>query len=490
MKDIVLIQPPNTINWFLQALGTIHPHLALPYLGAVLECAGFSVRIIDSPVEGRSAEDVAEIVEADQPILVGFTAHTAEFPSAERTARKIKERYSVPIIIGGVHSYFSWKDILSTRDTPFDYCAVGECENTIEDIVDAVQGKKSIGKIKGVAFRNNHTVISPQPNPVTEDLDMIPFPALHLLGGFPNKYGFDLSVGIDSTRNIKGKRSLTPLIPMVTSRGCSHSCEFCQVKAKDRKWRGRSPQNVIDEIEYRLKEFGIRYFYFYEDNFTEDAARVKSFCNLLSEHQIDITWDCFSRADWVVQHKDLVELMAKTGCRGIYMGVEALENGLKYYKKGETIGDVAKATQLLREHGIEIAWSFVLGSPVDTLQGLKDTIKFIEMHQPDFIQLFVLCPFPGTDLYFKLKEAGEIKEIDWTKFDAQNPVLRYHNFSVTELLKIRNDAYRSFYGRFSWCLKYTNSLRRGKHPLANFTKAIGTWLKMRFLLSEVLSSDS
>jgi anaerobic magnesium-protoporphyrin IX monomethyl ester cyclase len=487
-SDIILIQAPRKINWFLQGLGWVYPHLALPYLAAVLEREGYTVRIIDAPMENLNAEQVADIVTTEQPLLVGFTAHTAEYSSAKKTAQEIKAKCRVPIVLGGVHAQFLYDEILKESSCPFDICVLGEGEVTIVELIKVMEGKMDISDVKGVAYIEYDRIRHTGARPLIENLDMLPFPSIGLLKTYPEKYGIDLSLGIDSSlgRRPENKKDL---VPMVSSRGCPYSCKFCQVKAKDIRWRARSPENLLEEIIQRIREFGINYFYFYEDNFTVDPERVKRFSNLLIEADLNIEWDCFSRADWITENQNAVRLMEKSGCRGIYMGVESLDKGIRYYNKGTTIKQVISATKLLKELGIGVTWSFVFGSLVDTRESLSETIEFFCNENPDFVQLFMLCPFPNTELFEEVTLQGFIAERDWDKYDAQHPILEYRSgISMREVQLLRDEAYLKFYERFSWCYSYLQKMSENANEIFTGTKAARLRFKIRRELPKLLPS--
>jgi radical SAM superfamily enzyme YgiQ (UPF0313 family) len=188
-----------------------------------------------------------------------------------------------------------------------------------------------------------------------------------------------------------------PIDTVVSSRGCPFDCMFCASKnIWQRNWNARSPENVFEEINTLVQQYGTKGVYFREDNFTVDKQRVRNLSSLLSN--TDIKWLCEARADSISD--ELVRSMKKGGCKGIWFGVESLiPFTLSKIRKGITVKQIEKAAKICKKHGLTTGACFILGFPWETIAQMKYTIeraKNIGFDRLSFNRLFV---FPGSDIY-------------------------------------------------------------------------------------------
>ena len=144
------------------------------------------------------------------------------------------------------------------------------------------RGSSAPSKIRGIAFRRGKEVVRTQPQEYIKNLDFLPFPARHLLP--MEKYLKQRTLhGSDVVR--------PPATTMITSRGCPFNCVFCSIHTVlGWKWRPRSPENVVDEIEALTNDFGVREIHFEDDNLTFDARRMQRIADEIVERGLDIKW--------------------------------------------------------------------------------------------------------------------------------------------------------------------------------------------------------
>ena len=216
-------------------------------------------------------------------------------------------------------------------------------------------------------------------------LDELPFPDLELIHGYENM----------------------KTMPIMTSWGCPFHCNFCSVTAMfGRKYRFRSAENIIAELKQRKP----RKIFFYDDNLAADKKRLKELCQRMLDEDIVVPWSAQMRTD-VVRDPELLDLMHRTGCFRAYLGLESVnQETLDAFDKHQSVDDIVQAIRILHEHGIESHGMFVLGADTDTMQSVRETVKFAMKNHIDTIQLAALTPLPGTPLYDELDAAGRIFE--------------------------------------------------------------------------------
>jgi anaerobic magnesium-protoporphyrin IX monomethyl ester cyclase len=300
------------------------PHLGLASIAAFLEKHGHSVKILDLSLEGES--EIDHFIESGLDII-GFSATSFTFSRTIELARRVKDSGSnIITVVGGPHVPIGMETVL---DSPcFDYAVCGEGEMTIMELVELLQrerkpGTASLSVIHGLIFKDDdgRTVVNPM-RPRIDNLDNLPNPAFHLFQ--MDKYG---------------------IYPLLTSRGCPFGCTFCSIKAIwGTRWRYRSPENIIMEINHARNKFNWieKPFSIIDDSFNVIPKRIEEFCTIILGRNMDFQW--FSagfRADKI--SLSLARKMKEAGCIGVSVGIESANNEiLRRIKKKETIEEIEK----------------------------------------------------------------------------------------------------------------------------------------------------
>jgi radical SAM superfamily enzyme YgiQ (UPF0313 family) len=244
-------------------------------------------------------------------------------------------------------------------------------------------------------------------------------------------------------------------MPIMTSWGCPFHCNFCSVTAMfGRKYRFRSAENIIAELKQRKP----RKIFFYDDNIAADKKRLKELCQRMLDEDIVVPWSAQMRTD-VVRDPELLDLMHRSGCFRAYLGLESVNQAtLDAFDKHQSVDDIVQAIRILHEHGIESHGMFVLGADTDTIQSVRETVKFAMKNHIDTIQLAALTPLPGTPLFDELNAAGRIFEKNWYLYDAQHVVFEPKNMTPYELQREALRGYMKFYSLKQWA-KYFFTFR-------------------------------
>jgi anaerobic magnesium-protoporphyrin IX monomethyl ester cyclase len=415
-----------------------HPPQApvgLGYLAAVLEKNKYEVDVIDCSALKLSHEEFRGEISKRQPAIVGITSATLTYKSALKLARITKETCpNCLTILGGVHVTF-WDD-KALQECPYlDVVVRREGENTLLELVQKLEAHKTFHDVLGITYRKDGEIVRNPDRPYIENLDELPFPAFHL---WPRDR----------------HRKDGEMFNLITSRGCFYWCKFCAtVRMHGRKYRVRSPKNVVDELESLHNTYGATQFTFFDDVFTLDNARIEEICKEIKKRKLKINWYCGTRVDMVT--KELFLKMKEAGCVGVWFGVESgSQHVLDAMRKGISTEQTMIVFGWLREIGLKPIPNVVLGFPGETKQTIWKTIKFVEKISPDDISCYdVATPFPGTPMYDLVKEKGWLKITDFDKYDIDTPTFETPWLSMKELEKIHKQAFQHFYLRPTYILR-------------------------------------
>jgi radical SAM superfamily enzyme YgiQ (UPF0313 family) len=420
------------------------PPIGLASLAAVLEKNDYKVEILDANALQLSKYEVVK--KADSVGIIGITAMTPTINSTIRIAKGIKQNNPNSIIIlGGPHATILPEEILNNVPE-IDIIVRGEGEETIVELCDALENDRNIENVHGITYRNNNnsTIKNTPLRPPIINLDSLPFLAYHLLP--LDKYKLHPPHGREY-----------PFMALLASRGCPYNCIFCSKSVFGSKFRGQSPERIVDEIVYLKERFGIKEIAFYDDVFTLKQKRIMQFVKELKERNLDIPWTCEARVNLVTE--ELLREMKKAGC---YMVAYGIESGnqmiLNNLRKKITIEQIKSAIEATRKAGIQSVGYFMLGSPGETPETIRQTIDFAKSLDIDFAQFSVTTPFPGTDLYDLYLSSGN-KNTKWDDFiyaslkSPSAPVFETESLSKEDLREWNAKAYREFYLRLSYIWK-------------------------------------
>ncbi len=444
MDNTVVLVNPNANVEVMKRLDITTPPLGLGYLASVLRKEGFKVKIIDDAVEKLGLNKLLNKVK--NALIVGITSTTPTFNAALKYAQKIKNRFpEIFVVLGGVHVTFMPYDALKHEFV--DAVCTGEGEHTLREVAERVERGKTLEGVKGLIYKEDGKIIDNGKREPIQDLDSLPFPAYDLMP--LDRY------------TVLGHRM--EHFPMISSRGCPFGCRYCSSSLfMGRKFRARSAENVVDEVEWLVNEFKAQYIAFSDDTFTLNRKRVEEICRELINRGIEVEWSCSSRVDTI--NRSILEKMKRAGCSAIYYGVESASPAiLRYYRKKINLDMVEKAVKLTKEFGIMTICSFIIGSPYETKEDMKATLRFALKLDPDYAQFSILTPYPGTEIYEEAKEKGLLLSTNFDDYTAGKPVLRNIYMSPEEISRFLKYCYLRFYLRPKFILR---ELRRGNFKVA------------------------
>lgn len=367
------------------------PLLGLGLLASILNKAGFETRVLDLRLKGYGKDTLVDAIFDFRPHIVGFSASSFDYLSAVDLSKVVREiSPDIVTVIGGPHATMCPEKAIAPES--IDYICIGEGDTTFAEFVGAFPDREKMQTVRGFAYKNGtQTILNPPPEHI-KDLDALPFVDMGL---FP----------LDKYR--VGKR-LT--LPLFTSRGCPYNCCYCcSYLIHGRKYRARSAESLVQEIEWNMERFKTRYFTIADDTFNFDKQRVLDFCNLVIQKKLNIEWDCPQgiRADRLTP--EIAQVMKKAGCKLLAMGIESVDPGvLKDIQKGETIEEIEAAIKATNEAGMVSKAFFLVGLPGDNVEKVLDSIKFFKKHNIYIPRYSMIVAYPTTRLEKWVNENGKL----------------------------------------------------------------------------------
>lgn len=417
---ILLVFPPITTHATIVKMSCAP--LGVAYLAAFVR-EKHDVKIIDAVAEGHSShqllgdrlvrygldfEEIADRIKDYNPDILGISCiFSNQWPAVAEIARRAKEwKSGLVIITGGTHPSFLAEECLK-KAPHLDMVAIGEGENIMLNIADAVATGGDPRDVKGIAFPkagngSDDTVVFNEPGELVENLDDLPFPARDLL---PMEKYFDINLPM--ALHSKRRRNTS----IATSRGCVFNCTFC---SSTRFWktrqRMRSAGNVLDEIKVLKEDFGVEELKFEDDNLTYDQSRAREIFQGMIDRGLSMPWNTPNGvAVWTLDD-DMFKLMKQSGCYEVTLAIESgdqyvLDNIIKKPLKLESVRLAAKKA---RKAGLFTVGYIIIGFPGETKEQINNTLNFTNDLKLDKVYPFIFNPLPGTPLYELCVEKGYI----------------------------------------------------------------------------------
>jgi radical SAM superfamily enzyme YgiQ (UPF0313 family) len=458
---ITLVQPK------FKSLSGRQPPLGLAYLSAVLKQCGAKVSVIDANAEQISTDETVKRIVKSKPDTIGISATTPLINDATSMAQQIK--LSIPdstIILGGPHPTIMPEDVLKCGYV--NIVVRGEAERTMEELYDFFNGKIALDSINGISYMKNGKVVHNPNRELIKNLDELPFPAWEY---FPlNKYS-----GIVRKTDFN--------LPIMTSRGCPFGCIFCYKGIFGRSYRARSPKNVVDEIEYLVDNFKIKEFSIVDDNFTLNPKRAIEICDIIIKRDLIMPWCNPTGMRVETASLELFSKLKVAGCYRVYLAVESGDQKvIDFINKNITLEQARRAFEIAKKVGLETTAFFMIGNLNENEETMNKTIEFAKELDPDFVQFTIATPYPGTEMYERIKKDGKLFIERWDDLVLfKGAIFEYKDLNLKLINRMHKKAIKSFYFRPKFIVKFLMKIRsindiknliHGGFTVINMTKKI------------------
>ncbi|MDD4894839.1 MAG: radical SAM protein, partial [Candidatus Omnitrophica bacterium] len=372
----------------------------------------------------------------------GFSCLTATMNNTNKIASRIKDyNKNIRIVLGNIHASLFADELL--KQGIADIVVRGEGELTMLELVSCLREGKDLHGIHGISFSSGANVYhNPDRGPI-EDLDILPYPALHLLD--IGKYNEVPLASIYKSR----------ASAILASRGCPYRCIFCTQDRIHKRPRYRRIDSVVDEIEYMYNRYKVDCLGFTDTFFPFSIDSGLEFCDKFIERGLHkkVRWVTETRVDMVSP-----ELLKRMKQAGAYLVMYGFEVGnqmiLNKLKKGTTLEQARSAMRHTKDAGIMTLGLFMLGMPGETIQTCEDTINFAKELDCDFVKFNVVIPYPGSELFNScVNKRGNAEDLDkfnsWYDWFSDSGDLLYTPEGMTskELKDLQRKAMFSYYVR-------------------------------------------
>ncbi|MBI5604952.1 MAG: radical SAM protein [Deltaproteobacteria bacterium] len=391
------------------------PRLGTILLGTMLRSQGYEARVLVEEISGSTTGEDLRWADA-----VCISSITSTIPRAFLLGDQAKEQ-GKKVIFGGPHVTFLPEEALHHGE----FVVRGEGEETLTELLPALQGGKSLDGIVGLSYWEDGRPKHNTDRPLIQDLNTLPIPDFSL---------------------IKGWNSCQAVVPVATSRGCPYACKFCSVVTMfGRGYRTRSIDLIMEEIHANAAQ--ANHLFFCDDNFAANPNRAKEVLRRMKAEGNHPEWSTQVRAESALD-PEFLELLRETRCWGVYIGFEsASAQVLKAYRKKQDEATMSKAIKAFHRHGIHIHGMFIVGADEDTPETIRETVRFSIKNRVDSAQFMMLTPLPGTETFQSLEKENRLLTRNWELYDGTHVVFQPRSMTGEELQETAYQALISFY---SW----------------------------------------
>lgn len=440
---LLFVRPPKYIWPYMNEQDNYLLPQALVCLGAEARRQGHEVILLDCmplKIGWKTLEQKIRELKPDV-VLAGDseTLYAHESGRVFQIAKSISNK--IFTVAGGVHFSHACEDAFSKY--PIDAIVRGEGERTLAELLQTLESKGDLTKVKGLALPDGHGgVIYTGHRELIENLDELPTPAYDLLP--MDRYG--------TARYLFSPGGVT----IHHSRGCVSGCSFCACWLQMAKrtgeppneqlfprWRTRSVEPVIDEMELLAKKYGKKCLVFVDDTWNVDPKWSDKFASELLRRKLGINWFAFFRSDFMVRDEEsgLLEKLIASGLTHVCLGLErASDDELTKLEKHNTNADLMLSfiPKLRKKYpSLFLQTTFIVGLRQDTKQSLDRLLDYVEKLNPDYPAFHPITPVPGTLMWKEAKASGLLEITDFAKYDWMTPVMRTETMTREELeLKI------------------------------------------------------
>ncbi len=417
VRHITLIRPSTVVNQAALAGRRGWPSLSLAYLAAAARDAGYAVTVLDAQgeglglytplpesslfIHGLTIEQLLERIPKDTQ-FIGFSCmFSNEWIHHKHVINAVSANFSnIPIVVGGEHPTAAGEYVLKCCPGVIA-CAMGEGEETLLDVLDAISNDRTLHNVPGLLLRDSQDEpVATSPRNRVRHLDELPWPAWDLL---PIEQYLDEGIG----HGVMRSRNM----PMLASRGCPYRCTFCSnPRMWGKLWNVRSASDVVAEMKYYKERYGANSFSFYDLTAIIRKDWILEFTNLLIQQKLDVQWllPTGTRAEALDQ--DVMRNLKASGCLLMNFAPESgSPRVLKMIRKQVDLKKMLASMRAGTREGIITNAHIIMGMPGETLWDLTLSVWFVfrmALAGVNDVSVFQFAPYPGSVMFNELRASG------------------------------------------------------------------------------------
>ena len=403
---VLLINPARHFIANHHGVGYLTP-LGLVSIGGPLLDAGYTVRLIDHDAYGWSFKRLVEEVGKFQPdyVLLGHSGSTAAHKVVLQTIHEIKKIYTnIKIIYGGVYPSYADQGILRECQD-IDFIVRGEGEQTTVELIHAIENHESLEKVEGITWRNRGQIIANRSRAPIQNLDayrlgweLVDWPIYRM-------FGFKRAAGLQF------------------SRGCPLTCSYCGQWMFWKKWRHRSPENIVEQLKLLKNQYGVDYVWFADENFSADRETLKRLLELITQSRLNLSLNINMTAADVVRDAEIIHLYKAAGVDYMVMGVESLKDEvIVNIRKNNPFAVSKEAVRLLRENNILSLTNIIYGLEDESWSTIREKFKNLLEMDSDILNACYIMPHFWTS-QGKTVKPSDVIQSDLNKWSYRNQIV-------------------------------------------------------------------
>jgi radical SAM superfamily enzyme YgiQ (UPF0313 family) len=425
----------------------------LAYGMAMLEAEGVEAMLLDAIAEDIDESEYLRRVAAFDPDLVVNEMATASYAVDLAVARKLKQLTGARIAVCGPHPSALPEEVLA--NDCIDFVLIGEIDETLPELVRALERGGTPQALAGVAYRaDGGRIVTGARRKLVNDLDRLPHPHReslpldrYVVAGYP-----------------------PTVLYMYASRGCPYRCNYClwpQTMYGSGSYRGRDPRSVVEEMleaQHRFGPFGS--VYFDDDTFNLGKKRMLRLADELDRRSWKTPWGCNARADQF--DEETMRRLADVGLFNIRIGVESGDPEILHRAKKElSLDAVRRCIEMAHRYRVRVHVTFTVGLSGESWASVKRTVRFARSIRPDSVAFTITTPFPGTEYWDEVVREGRLVTRDWSKFNVvSNSVIRTKHLSAEEVARAEKYLIRKVYYSPSYLLRRLRYVASSKELFA------------------------
>ncbi len=459
--DVLLLKPYSKIS-------NVLPPIGLGYLSKMLKENGIDTKIFHCFKDNIDTPHIIEYINKENIKIVGVTTCSNDHYWLEKFAKELASLPDVSLIVGGPHATGLGKRLMQLIPR-INFLVRTEGEYTLPQLVSNLLNQTldepTLAGTNNLVWRGADGEVRENQIKFPGDLDALGRPDWEQMS--PREYAKFVPHG--------GFAKSSPVAQLITSRGCPYSCRYCASYVMNgKKIRLRSPESIINEIDYLVKDHGVNEIHIEDDNFSFYRDHVVNLCSAIRKNNIKLN---FGLPNGVRLDKIDDEILGELKSVGFYFFSVGIESGnpavLKRMNKALNLAKVREKIALIKQYGFRVKGFFMLGYPGETKENIMETINYAKSVALDQAFFGVYIPLPGTAEFQQLEQEGkiDINTCNWQDFYTgkfAEPPYTPEGMTQEKLKQYVSLAYKSFYYRPKIIFKMLNditSLSQIKHLL-------------------------
>lgn len=425
-----------------------YPPLGLLYISSFLNENNVQNHVYDSTF--YSFEDQLNFIEEKQPKIIAIYTNLMTKINVIKLIQTLKtnEKYGSPkIVLGGPDITFNKENYLNLN---IDFLIIGEGEETMLELYDAITNNKLTNSIPGIAYLEDNEIRTNAPRIKIKDLSKLPL---------PNRAAIPVEKYLDIWKRNHGSSSMT----VSTQRGCPYTCKWCSTAVYGQSYRRRPAKLVAEELKLLKTEYNPDTIWFVDDVFTVSHKWLRSFHEEVIKQDAIIPFECITRAERL--NDEILQLLKEAGCYRIWIGAESgSQKIIDAMDRRVEVSVVKEAIQKTNQLDIETGTFIMLGYPEEEEKDIRETVQYLKEANPTHFTITVAYPIKGTSLYNEIEDQITVQP-DWnTSTDRDIDFSRtyqrkYYDYAVqyviNEVNQYREKQKGNYFGAFKMKIKST-----------------------------------